>query len=339
VSALAITVLVLEIALDAQRVVAWVLTAFAIAALVQPLVEFLERYMPRGLAVLLVVVLFLGSIGLISYRIVQEVGDQTKRLQEVAPERARELERDSELLREINFSDRVERLVDSIPERLRGGTTAEAIRSAANRGVAALAGIVLTLFFVLYAPTLIDAAYAQIRNTRRRQRVERIGRAAAARGFGYARLKVGVVVVEGVLAFVIARLAGVPGPAALAVWVALWSLIPVAGLFIGAVPIIAFAAAESETTAILVAVAFVAIGVAEWLVIRQIERRVLRVGSFLTAIALFAGLELYGFSGALLLLLIVILLVAVVSEMGPEEVGETVLAPLAGAEDPKPPEA
>ena len=173
--------------MDARRVLAWALTAIAVAALVQPLVAFFQRFMARGLAVLLVVVLFLGSIGFLAYRIVHEVSAQTKRLQEVAPERAAELERDSELLREIKLSDRVERLVDTIPERLRGGTTAEAIRSAANRGVALLAGIVLTLFFVLYGPALVDGAFAQIRNPRRRRRVERIGRAAATRGLGYAR--------------------------------------------------------------------------------------------------------------------------------------------------------
>jgi predicted PurR-regulated permease PerM len=309
------------------------LTAYAVAALVQPLVAFFQRFMSRGLAVLLVVFLFLGSIGFLAYRIVHEVSAQTKRLQEVAPERAKELEADSELLREIDLSDRVERLVDSIPARLRGGSTADAIRSAANRGVAALAGIVLTLFFVLYGPALVDAAFAQVRDPRRRARVERIGRGAAERGFGYARLKVAIVVVEGLLAFVIARTADVPGPAALAVWVALWSLIPVAGLFIGAVPIVAFAAADSTTTAVLVGLAFVAMGIGEWFAARAIQRRTVRVGSFLTALAMFAGLELYGFTGAVLLLLLVILGVAVVSEIGPDEVAESVLAPLAGVDE------
>ena len=140
------------------------LTAVAVAALVQPLVEFFERFVPRVLAVLLVVVLFLGSIGFLAYRIVREVSVQTERLQEVAPERAAELEADSDLLREIDLADRVERLVDSIPERLRGGTTAEALRSAANRGVAFVAGVVLTLFFVLYGPALVDGAFAQVRD-------------------------------------------------------------------------------------------------------------------------------------------------------------------------------
>ena len=51
-----------------------------------------------------------------------------------------------------------------------------------------------------------------------------------------------------------------------------------------------------------------------------------------TALALFAGLELYGFTGALLLLLAMIIGVAIVAEIGPEEVSETLLAPLAGVD-------
>ena len=46
------------------------------------------------------------------------------------------------------------------------------------------------------------------------------------------------------LAYVIARAAGVPGPAALGVWVGLWTLLPVAGVLVGALPIVLFGAAR-----------------------------------------------------------------------------------------------
>ena len=312
----AATVLVLEIALDAQRVIAWALTAMAIAALVQPAVTYFSRFMAHGLAVLVVIVLILGSIGFVAYRVVDDISRETTRLQRAAPERAAELEADNEFLKEIHFSDRVERFVKAIPERLRGGTTAEALRSAANRGVAALAGFMLTLFFVLYGPALVTGAFAQVRDPVRRARVERVGRAAATRGLGYARVQLLIVAVEGVLAFAIASAADVPGPAALAVWVALWSFIPIAGVFIGSIPIIVFAAAGSHTTAVLVALAFIALMIGEWAINRELEHRTMRVGSFLTAFALFVGLELYGLTGAVLMVLAVVLGVAVVHELG-----------------------
>jgi predicted PurR-regulated permease PerM len=337
VFALAATVLVLEVALDAKRVIAWAISALIVAALVQPVVTFLERYMRRGVAVVLLFVVVFGSLGVLTYRIVHEVSQQTRRIQEVAPERAAELERDSELLQEIHFTRRVQRLADSIPQRLAGGDAAEAIRSAANRGLAFVVGVVLTLFFVLYGPSIVEGGYAQIRDPNRRHRVEEITRRGASRGLTYARWQLGVVLVEGVLTYFIARAAEVPGPVAFAVWVALWSLIPVVGLFIGAVPIVIFAGANSTTNAVLVALAFVCMAVGSIAASREAERRTVRVGAFLTVVALFTGLELYGFAGAILLLLVVVVVVATVSEMGPAEVAETVIAPLAGADEPQPP--
>jgi predicted PurR-regulated permease PerM len=319
---LAATVLLLEIALDAKRVIAWAFSSMAFAALVQPAVTFLSRYMSRGLAVLLLVVVVLGSTGLVVYRIVDDVSSQTKRLQELAPKRAKELEKDSELLHEIDLTKRVRKFVDAIPERLRGGSTAAALRSAANRGLAFVAGTILTLFFVLYGPRLVDGAFGQIHDADRRRTLERVVSGGTRPGLGYARWKVLEVLIEGLLAFGICHLAGVPGPAALGVWVGLWTLLPVAGLVIGAIPIVVFAGADSGRKAVFVALAFVAIGICEWLVTRVVERRTVHVGSFLPALALFAGIELYGFMGALLLLIAVIVAMGIVAEVGPEQLVE-----------------
>jgi hypothetical protein len=59
---------------------------------------------------------------------------------------------------------------------------------------------------------------------------------------------------------------------------------------------------------------------AEWLLLqRWIERRTVHIGPFATVVAGFAGLELYGVGGALMLLLVVTLAVAVVDELAPPE--------------------
>jgi predicted PurR-regulated permease PerM len=331
VVALALTVLVLSIARDAERVIAWVLTSIAVAAMVSPLIEWLSRRLPRAIAVVVVLVVALASIGFVVYRIVDDIATQTDRLQEAAPERAAELERGSEFFREIELRERVERLVEGIPARLAGGEPAEVVRSAATRGVAFLANVILIIFFVLYGPHLIEAAFEQINDRRRRRRVERVIRNASRRTLTYARVRTLEVVVVGLLAFAIARVAGVPGPAALGVWVALWTLVPVAGVVIGALPIVAFAGAQSPNRAIAVAIAFAAIGVADWLLNRQLQRTTVPVGSFLILLAGFCGLELYGLLGALLFVLGAVFGVAVVGEIGPEEVAEVVVAPLAGA--------
>src|SRR5262249_39058652 len=68
---LAATVLALEIVHNSQRVIAWVLVAAAIAALVFPAVEWLAhfRFIPRALAVLILVLFGLGTLGFLGYRI------------------------------------------------------------------------------------------------------------------------------------------------------------------------------------------------------------------------------------------------------------------------------
>jgi predicted PurR-regulated permease PerM len=268
----------------------------------------------------------LGTVGFLGYRIVNDVSDAMSSLQDAAPKRAAELEQDSDFFREIKLQQRVTKLVDEIPTRLAGGGPTEALKTNATRGVAAVAGLILTIFFVLYGERLISGALGLIEDPAARRRAEDVVRHGSRRALFFARVKLWESVVEGFLAYSIARLAGVPGPAALGVWVALWSLLPVAGVLIGALPIIVFAGAVSTGRAVAVGAAFIAIGVGDWLVNRWLERRTVDVGSFVIVLAAFGGLELYGLSGALLFVLGAVFLVAILSEIGPEEVAEVLAA-------------
>src|SRR5262249_58806158 len=121
----------------------------------------------------------------------------------------------------------------------------------------------------------------QTREPGRGGRIERVVVRGTRGGLDSARVRALEAVIGGVLAYVIARAAGVPGPAALGVWAGLWTLLPVAGVFVGALPIVVFAGAASTTRAIVVALAFVAIGTAEFLFESIVERQVVEVSSFL----------------------------------------------------------
>jgi predicted PurR-regulated permease PerM len=333
---LAATVLALNVVHNAQRVIAWVLIAAAIAALVFPAVEWLAhfRYIPRALAVVMLVVLGLGTLGFLGYRIVNDVSDAMSSLQDAAPKRAAELEHNSDFFRQIKLEERVTRFVDAIPERLAGGQPTEAIKTNATRGVAFLAGLILTIFFIWYGPRLIDGGIGLVEDASARRRTELVIKAGSQRALFYARVKLWEAVVEGLLAYSIARIAHVPGPAALGVWVGLWSFLPVAGVVIGALPIVVFAAAQSTQRAIVVAAVFVVIGIGDWLVNRWLQRRAVAVGSFPIVLAAFGGLELYGLTGALLFMLGAVLIASILSEIGPEEVAERVVAPVADRPDP-----
>jgi len=158
-----------------------------------------------------------------------------------------------------------------------------------------------------------------------RRRAEFVIRDGSRRALFFARVKLWEALVEATLAFTIARVAGVPGAAALAVWVGLWSFLPVAGVLIGALPIVVFAGAHTPERAVVVAGCFLVILVCDWLVNRWLERKTVFVGSFAIVLAAFGGLELYGLNGALLFVLGAVLAVSIISEIGPEEVGEMAL--------------
>jgi len=87
-------------------------------------------------------------------------------------------------------------------------------------------------------------------------------------------------------------------------------------VFVGALPIVLFAGADSTARAIVVALLFVVIGTAEFLFETIVERQVVEVSSFLIVFAAFGGLELDGLTGALLGILGVIVLVAIFDEAG-----------------------
>ena len=317
----------LAVVAAAQRVIGWILVAGTLAGLLHPLVSVLATRMPRAMATGIVMLTLVGTLGTVGYRLVDDVQRETRRLQEAGPERARELERSErfgDLARDIRLSERVDRFLRRLPERLRGGTTAEAIQAAATRGVAFLATGVLTIFFLQHGPRLARAGLNQLHDRRRRERLAKLGLALYRRAFGYASASLAMSLAAGLAAYLAARMAEVPGPAALGVWVGLWDLVPLAGAAIGAFPIVALAAASSGERAVVVALAFLAYQVVEnVLVQRNVERSTVKVGPFVTLAAGLVGLELSGVAGALLAVLAATMVVS-----GADE--------LAGRDEPEP---
>jgi predicted PurR-regulated permease PerM len=309
----------LAVVAAAQRVIGWILVAATLAGLLHPVVSMLARRMPRALATGIVMLTLVGTLGTVGYGLVDDIQRETRRLQDAGPERAREIERSErfgDFARDIRLAERTERFLRRLPERLRGGTTAEALQAAATRGVAFLATGVLTVFFLQHGPRLARDGARQLHDVRRRERLGAVAIAVYRRAFGYAGASLVMSLAAGLAAYVVARMANVPGPAALGVWVGLWDLVPVAGAVVGALPIVAFAAASSGERALTVAAAFVAYQVVEnVLVQRNVERSTVKVGPFVTLAAGLVGLELSGVAGALIAVLAATMAVSATDEL------------------------
>lgn len=331
VGMLGATLGLLAMAAASRRVIGWLLVAATLAGLLHPLVGVLARRMPHGIAVLVVMAGTVGAAAAVGYGLVDDIRSETRRLQEVAPVRAQEVERSERfggLARDLELADRTGRFLDQLPDRLRGGTPAEALRAAATRGVAFLATGVLTVFLLLHGPDLARAAVHQLPDQARREQLSALGVDVYRRAFGYARRSLAMALAAGLLAYVVARLAEVPGPAPLGVWVGLWDLVPLAGAAVGALPIVALAAVGSGDRALVVALVFVAYQLMENLLVqRRVEAATLTLGPFLTLLAGLVGLELSGVAGALLCVLAAGMAVAAAAHLAPPDPERT-----AGAE-------
>jgi predicted PurR-regulated permease PerM len=316
------TVALLALFAASRRVLGWIVVAVIVAGLLHPIVAGLSRRMPRGLAVLAVVVGVLAGIGGVTWALVDDIVDEVDRLERAAPRAAREIqnsERWGDLATEIDLVERVDQFVREVPRRLQGGDTPDALRSAATRGVAFLATGVLTLFLLLQGPRLVEAGLRQV-PVRRRDRAGQVAAAAYRRSCRYARRTFVKVLAAGALAFLCARFSGVPGPAALAVWMGLWAMVPLVGAVIGALPVLLLSGVfETRNETTLLVLTFAAWLALEALVVqRWVERDSLHAGPFLTAAVGLVSLEMYGLGGALVALVILFLGLAVADELTPE---------------------
>src|SRR5205823_970781 len=114
----------LKLFASASRIVGWVLTAAVVAAVLYPLVAALSRWMPRSAAVLVVLLVTIGSLGVVTWRMVDTVVTEYHSVQVSAPQAARQLEqskRYGEVARKLKLEARTADFVKSVPGRLRGG--------------------------------------------------------------------------------------------------------------------------------------------------------------------------------------------------------------------------
>jgi predicted PurR-regulated permease PerM len=335
VALLGATLVVLRLVAASGRVLGWIVVAMLLAALLHPAVAALDRRLHRGAALFVVVFGTLAVAGVIVWAVVDDVVDEVEELQTEVPRAARELERSERFgktARDVDLADKAQDFVDELPERLRGGSVQDALRSAATRGVAFLATFVLTVFFLIHGPRLLNAATAQLPDDRREQ-VRRLGASAYQRAWRYVAGSLGMALAAGLLTYALAQALDLPGPAPLALWVALFDLVPLVGLVVGGVPVVLLAAADSPGHAVVAAAVLIGWQLFEAIVLqRRVEAGSLHVGPFVTVAMAMIGLELYGIGGAVAAVSLAIVAAALADELLPTDPdGESVVDTVPGS--------
>jgi predicted PurR-regulated permease PerM len=286
------------VATAARRILGWALACAVVASLMAPFVSVLHRWLPRALAVGLVL-LVLGVAGIsVAGGVLRDLDNQFDRLQREAPRAAAELERSDRaggLARDFRLRERVTELIDRIRDPT-SGLAAEVPSRASTYFLCA----VLTAFFVSWGPRVARAAVRQLPDPRVQDRVREVVGTGFARAQRYALATVGRGVVAGLATWVLCQLEDVPAAVVLAVTVGGLSVIPGFGILVGSLPALMLEAGlRSGSGALRLAAAFAVLQVIDGILLRRmVAPWSLSVGPAAILIALVVGFEVYGVGGA-----------------------------------------
>lgn len=292
-----------------STVISFVLVAFFLTLVLNPLVEVLtRRAVPRWVAVTLV---FLGLLGVtltFAFTVLPPIVQETATLVERTPRYLTDLA-DQPWVAELDERYRIsERVTEEIALWLSDSGVVSTIFGGVMGAAGWLAGGAiygftapfLTLYFLASLPTVKDAAYRLVPASRR-PRVATLAEEIMRRVGGYALGQVLVATINGTLTWVLLSLLGLPYPMVLAVMVGLLGLIPVVGATLGAAVVALVAFVQDPALAAVVIVYYVAYQQIEnYLIVPRVMARTVSVPAAVTIVAVLAGGTLLGVLGALL---------------------------------------
>ena len=300
-----------NIAQRSVRVIGWFVAAMVAASLLAALIRTLERLLPHRAAVAASAMISALVIGTIVLRVGLELKSQLDRLQVTGPELARRVERSPRWgasARDFGLADRVKDLVDAIPGRLAGGSAADAARLAGTRGVAFVAGLVLTMFVCANGRRMLDGALSLVPQhiasgwgrAAVGEVIDRSARQAASAMLVAIAKALAVTLFVGVSWWI----AGVPAPGVLGAFVGCATLVQGLGPTVIAAPLIGFAVGTVDGLRAVLAVSALMIAVVADIAVNRYlrRRRSVRVGPLLSLAAVLAGFELGGAGTAICML-------------------------------------
>jgi putative heme transporter len=287
----------------AHRVLGWAVAATVVAVLLTPLVNLLDRRLPRALAYVVTFVSLAAVIVALGAAVFGDLRDQVDVIREEAPAAAARIEqrddRLGELARDIGLEDSVVTFVRDLDVRL--GTSGEAIAGAALSFPPYFVSAILTVFLMIFGERIVHGALGLLGDDARRRRVRRVVFEAVSRGRRYVLLAVSEAVVVGFTVWAGCHVLDVPAPMVLALLAAVVSLVPYLGVFLAWAPVLLLGLgfAPVRTVGVL-AGAVIALQVLDVLWWRPLaDQRTVHVGPLVPVVVGLLGFEIYGVGGAL----------------------------------------
>lgn len=280
---------------DAHRPLGWVVACTVVALLIDPLVRALDRYLPRALAIVAVLLAVLGMIALVGIGVGREVYDSLDELTTRAPEAAAEMEARYSWAADVDLAERVGGFVEEIDGRIRD----DAVSRAADRAPTYLVTGILMLFLLAGGRRYLDAFVDQFTEPRR-SRWRGVVVAAAAEGRQWLLWSIAVGIAVGTVVGLVAWGLGLPAAVSLGVVAGVLAIVPFIGTLVGGLPaaLLAFGL-DGWRSGALVVIVLVALQAADatW-ARRWIERRSVRVGATVPILGALVGFEIYDGGGA-----------------------------------------
>jgi predicted PurR-regulated permease PerM len=289
-----------------RSILVLVLVALFLAIGLDPAVRFIQRGRPgRGLAVVIVFVGALLVIGGFLAAVIPPLVRQTVRLAQQVPDFAQQLSDQSTWFGDLNarfdIAVRVREAVNDVPSLVAGsaGRALGLARSVGSTVFSFVTVMVLTIYFLLDLPKLVDGAARLIAKSRRKQ-IQEHSRVFFRSISNYLLGNIATSIIAGVLAFIAFSLLGVPYALPLAMWVAIADLIPMVGATIGAIPAVAVGFFDSLGTGIGTAIYMLAYQQFENYVVQpRVMREAVNISPAAVLLAALIGATLLGFVGAL----------------------------------------
>lgn len=274
-----------------------ILLAVVIALLLRAPIAALGRRVPRWAAITLVILAAVTALGAVLAIGTVSLGNQVKAVASAIDERLSRVDPDSalgEFIVEGRVAERIEARLDRLPSQVLIGAPDPA--EGARLGLEALLVVVLAVYALANGPALVRALG---RGGRSRRWIGVVGIGVAA-GAEQVRRLLAAAVVNGLLGLGVAYATGLPGTAVLAIWVGVWSVVPVFGPLVGYAPLIVLASLDGWPRATIVAVLAAVFAVGSWYLDRRwYATGGTRLGPLGLAIALVVGLQFSWLAGPL----------------------------------------
>ena len=321
-AAVILALVVHGVAVRARQPLGWALAAIvAAAALELPIDTLNRRIKRRGLALLAVLIPVLAVIGVLTWAVVGDLDMQVRQLQRDIPEVAAEIEesdRFGDAAQDFGLVEWAEDFADGL--RPPSSQIGEEAKTGASTWLLTL---ILTIFAVLWGRRLTDAGLAQISDERKRNKIARISRHAFERSQRYVDTSLVLGLATGLVAWVCFRLADLPAPTPLALFVGVASLVPLIGVAFAMWCAAGLAAGVvSPTAGITLALVALLVQAGHVFVLRKVAPAP-RPGPAIIVISFIVGWVLYGVGGVIVTTALLVYAVAILDAIYEDE-GEVI---------------